>query len=192
MEPKSTIGKIDSMYDIDWATTKSRIRCCRDVANANGVVHVVEDLERGDVVSIILRPNHRLQNVVIQKQDRLQVYATKSSFHYWITVGSSGAWELTGRIVKDTDGMFAKFKANLHDVPFRSYLVSMALVGHANTGDPQVPNVMTTKEAARYLCVSTSKVYKLAASGELKRTRQKRFRRTDLDTYLARPAKRSP
>ncbi|RPH93360.1 DNA-binding protein [candidate division KSB1 bacterium] len=114
--------------------------------------------------------------------------ADANRLQYWITVGREGAVEVTGEMVKDDDdGFFAKLKSNLKDIPFRAYIVQRSLAGSKVTIEviARPPDLMDTNTAAKYIDVSKSKMYKLAESGVIPRTPNKKFRRTDLDAYLS-------
>jgi excisionase family DNA binding protein len=52
------------------------------------------------------------------------------------------------------------------------------------------PDIMNTREAADYLRILPSTLYKKAQSGEIRRTQNKRFRREELDRYLRGEKKR--
>jgi hypothetical protein len=86
-------------------------------------------------------------------------------------------------MVKDDEGFFVKLKSNLKDIPYRAYIVQRSLASTEPT-DAVLPSIMNTGQAAAYPGLSQSKTYKLAQSGEIRRTPQKRFRKVDLDAYL--------
>lgn len=75
----------------------------------------------------------------------------------------------------------------MKDIPFRAYIVQSTLANSAVTVAEVLrePELMNTKEASKYLGVSVSQVYKLAAGGRIPRTPHKKFRKTDLDAFLS-------
>jgi excisionase family DNA binding protein len=180
------MGKVESVYKDDILRQgHAQRRETSAVINHNGILHIKEVMKAGEVLSVRLRPRYRLKNVVLGSAHQLQVIPDDKRLQYWITVGRDGVVEITGEMARDDDNLFAKLRSNLKDIPFRAYAVQQTLAAReGNPIAPAVPDVMTTQEAAHYLLLSVSKVYKLAQSGELKRTPQKRFRKPDLDAYL--------
>lgn len=182
----STLGKIESIYDDETLRGGNPIRrAVSAVINRNGLLHVKEVLRSGELLTIRLRPKHRLKDVVLNETNELQVLADQNRLQYWISAGKDGVLEVTGEMVKDEENFFSKLRKDLTDVPMRAYIAQETLLNRKEISKAvSVPDVLTTAEAADYLSLSTSKVYKLAQSGDLKRTPQKRFRKSDLDAYM--------
>ena len=184
----SPLGKVGSLYKdrIRGAKQVTR-RPCKAVVNANGLLHVKEVMQAGELLAIRIRPGHRFRNLVLDKAHQLQVMPDAHRLQYWITAGRDGVVEVTGEMVKDDEGFFAKLKSNLKDIPYRAYIVQRSSAGSkmAIEGAGRPPDVMDTQQAAKYVGRSVSWLYKRAESGEIPRTPHKRFRKVDLDAFLA-------
>jgi excisionase family DNA binding protein len=180
----SPLGKVDFIYkDGTSGAKESTLHHCRPIVNANRLLHVKEVMQAGELLAIRIRLGHRFQDLVIDQSHQIQVIADSDRLQYWITAGRDGVVEVTGEMVKDDEGFFAKLKSNLKDIPYRAYIVQRSLAG-AKPTDAVIPSIMNTGQAAAYLGLSQSKTYKLAQSGEIRRTPEKRFRKADLDAYL--------
>ncbi|MBK8130669.1 MAG: helix-turn-helix domain-containing protein [bacterium] len=195
LEIDLSLGKVSSILNSQMApkgTSSRSLRKCKPIINANGILHINEVMKAGETISIVLRPGFRLKDVVLGDAHQLQMLVDEQGFHYWFTVGQDGVLEVTGEIVKDRENLFSKLRKDLTDLPMRAYIVQGTLLDRKGIPSAIVaPDVMTTAEAADYLSLSTSKVYKLAQSGILIRTPQKRFRKSDLDHYMrSQPKKR--
>ncbi len=190
LEIDLSLGKISSILNSHMppkGTSSGSLRKCKPVVNANHILHVNEVMKTGESLSVGIRPGFRLNNITLDPSHSLQILANDYGLVFWFSIGRDGVFEITGEMVKDDDRYFTKLKSNLKDIPFRAYIVQRSLadskVTMAEIAKP--PDLMDTKTAAKYLGVSTSKVYKLAESGVIPRTPNKRYRRVDLDTYLA-------
>ena len=102
---------------------------------------------------------------------------------YWFTIGKDGVFEITGQLIRDDDGFLGKLRADLRDTNMRSYLVTRSLADSEKLSIDEVefPGIMTAEEAAQYLRISKSTLYK---NTEIPRTKNKKFRKVDLDKYL--------
>lgn len=189
----SSLGSVESLYKDEILKRGAAVRRkVSAVINQNGILHVKEVMQSGELLTIRVRPKHRLNNIVLHQSHELQVLPDQQRLQYWITAGKDGAVEVTGEMVKDDENFFSKLKSNLTNMPLRAYIVQETLLDRMGIPNAVVvPDVMTTAEAADYLSLSKSKVYKLAQSGSLKRTPQKRYRKSDLDDYMrSQPKKR--
>ncbi len=190
VEIESTIGASDpDIYkELDFTTVEAdtaKGRTAR-IVNEASVLLVNEVMSAGEVLSVELRIGHRLKDIVLDSAHELRILAWDEGLLYWVTAGRDGVLEITGQVVPDDEGFFRKLKANLTDTAFRAYIVQRSLADTKVTLErvDRVPDVMTTEEAARYLGISKWTLYKKAGSGEIPRTRHKKFLKTDLDIYL--------
>ena len=195
VEIASTLGKVETIYaDVnpDVRRKQSTGRVCKPIINANGLLHIREVMQSGEALSIDIRAGHRLENIVCDPAHQLQILAAKEGLLYWVTIGKDGVVELTGQLVRDKNGFFSRLHSNLKDPNFRAYLVQRSLADSTTTAEAieRIPDLMNTREAADYLRISPSTLYKKAQSGDIRRTRNKKFRREKLDRYLRGEEKR--
>jgi excisionase family DNA binding protein len=189
LEIDLSLGYVSSILDSQSGRknrTGGSLRKCKPIVNPNRILHINEVMKAGETISIVLRPNYRLKNVVLGEAHSLQVLVDEHGFHYWFTIGQDGAFEMTGSLIRDEEGYFHKLQSNLIDIPFRSYIVRQTLADTKVTlaALDKPPDLMVPKEAAAYLRISLSTFYKKSAAGEIARTQNNRFRREDLDDYL--------
>lgn len=130
-----------------------------------------------------IRPGHRFRNLVLNKAHQLQVMPDAHRLQYWITAGRDGGAEVTGEMVKDDEGFFAKLKSNLKDMPYRAYIVQRSLASSkmAVQGAGRPPDVMDTQQAAN----TSAGLCPICTSGLKAGKSRKRFRKVDLDAFLA-------
>jgi predicted DNA-binding transcriptional regulator AlpA len=190
LEIDLSLGKVSSILN-SQSSRKNRsggsLRKCKPIVNANGILHINEVVKAGETISIVLRPNYRLKNVVLGEAHSLQALVDEQGFQYWFTIGQDGAFEMTGSLVRDDEGFFLKLQKNLKDIPFRAYIVQLTLADTKVTlaAHDKPPDLMDTKAASKYLGISDSTLYKKAQAGLIPRTPDTKFRRVDLDAYLA-------
>jgi excisionase family DNA binding protein len=190
LEIDLSLGMVSSILNSQMApkgTTKGSLRKCKPIINANDILHINEVMKAGETVSIVLRSGYRLRDIVLRDTHQLLVLVDDKGLHYWFTIGQDGVFEVTGTMLKDNEGMHSRLKANLRDIPYRAYVVqrSLASVNQISDALDKPKDVMSTNEAAKYLGISASTLYKIAGSGKVPRTPQKKFLRADLDAYLA-------
>lgn len=190
LEIDLSLGKVSTILNSQSSLKNNAggsLRKCKPIVNTNGILHINEVVKAGETISIVLRPHFRLKDVVLGEAHRLQILVDEVGLHYWFTIGQSGVFELTGGLIKDEDGFFVKLQKNLIDMPIRSYIVQRTLADTKVTLAEQArpPELMDTKEASKYLGISDSTLFKKAQAGLIPRTPHKKFRRVDLDAYIA-------
>ncbi|MBU1936420.1 helix-turn-helix domain-containing protein [bacterium] len=195
VEVASTLGKVEAIYTgVDPAVRRKQStgRACKPIINANGLLHIREVMHPGEVLSIDIRAGYCLNSIVCDPAHQLQILAAKEGLLYWFTIGKDGVLELTGQLVRDKDGFFSKLNSNLKDPNLRAYLVQRSLADSKTTDKAikSTPDLMNTREAADYLRMAPSTLYKKSQSGEIHRTRNKKFHRDELDRYLRGDKKR--
>jgi len=183
------MGKVDPFYtDVDFHIdgNSNKVKKTANVINKNMILHITEVINPGEVISIELQSGLRLDKMRKGDEHGLQIYTTKNSLMYYITSGKQGAIEITSKVVDDTDNFFSKLKANLTDTELRDYFVKRTLADSKVVSDAneKIPEVMNITRAAEYLDVSVSWLEKKGGSGEIPRTRHKKYRKIDLDNWM--------
>ena len=192
IELQSTLGAIDEIYagvDLEGHVIAEEII---PVINRNGILHISEVMKAGAVFSIEVRKGYRLNKIVIDSANTLQLLATPHKILYWFTIGRDGIFEITGELVKDDDGILGKLKADLKDPHMRGYLVKRSLadseVSMAKLDEP--PKIMKHNEAAKYLRLASQTLYNKVAAGEIPRRPGNVYLKEDLDAYIRKPKSR--
>ncbi len=183
----STIGKIDEVFkgfNLVGKLTAAKVAL---IINRNGILDIRDVVMKpGESLSIEVPINHRLDSVTKDDSCQMQILVNDKSITYWFTIGMPGAVKITGRLIKDDDNFHGKLRTDLTDTAFRDYLVKRTLadINVVEKIAEKIPDLMNTKEAAKYLGQSTSWLYKEAESGTIPRTKNKKFLKSDLDKYL--------
>ncbi len=191
----STLGSVDpDIYKgVDFTAEGNSItgETAASVVNDAMILDVREVMKSGEVLSVEIKIGHRLKNITVAPEHQRQLLVWRGlngvsdGLLYWFTVGKDGVLEITAEVIPDDDGFLDKLKVNLTDTAMRAYLMQKSLADSVVTLEQieRVPDVMTTEEAARYLGISTSKLYKMAQSGEIPRTRHRKYIKKDLDAF---------
>ncbi|HEY3294017.1 MAG TPA: helix-turn-helix domain-containing protein [bacterium] len=153
--------------------------------NEKGKLYIQEVAKPGDLISLVLRPKYKLQNLVLDRVHQMTITAPNDCLVYWFMVGRDGVFVVSGDMVKD-DGIQKKLHSNQDDIPLHAYMVQRALADTEVTmkSVETPPDLMNTEQAAKYLGMSKWTLYDKARLGDIPRTRNKKFRKVDLDAYL--------
>jgi len=194
-ELKSTLGKVDPIYpgfDFSKGGNRARLTKVEPIINKNGLLHIRELMNAGEVLSIELRVKHRLDKITLDDAHQLEILAGDNGLLYWINVGKTGALVVTGKLIPDIDRFFQLLKTNLTDPAVRNYIKQRSVVdGRTDINWSDLfPDVMNIAQAAVFLGLAESTVYKKAQSGEIPRNRNKKYLKVELDLYRRRPEKR--
>ncbi|MBC8276920.1 MAG: helix-turn-helix domain-containing protein [FCB group bacterium] len=183
VEIQSPLGALKEIYDGIDLTAHMVAEQTFSGINENGILHVTEVMKAGEVFSIEVRKGHRLDKIVIDLVHTLQIMAAHNCLQYWFTIGKDGVFEITGQLIRDDDGFLGKLRTDLRDTNMRSYLVKRSLADSEKLSIDEVefPGIMAADEAAQYLRISKSTLYKKT---EIPRTKNKKFRKVDLNNYL--------
>lgn len=156
------------------------------IVSATGILHVVEAMPMGSVLSVALRSGHVVQDLVIRPGDDLTVLASAERLVLWIISGQDGILSVKARLTPDKDHVLSKIRQNLSDLPLREYL-TRKMCFYPQSGDPHKidwPDVMKLPEAAAFLRMGESTLRTCVAEGRVRRTPSKKFLRKDLEAYL--------
>ncbi len=188
-ELKSTLGKVDPIYpgfDFSKGGNRARLTKVEPIVNKNGLLHIRELMNAGEVLSVELRVKHRLDKITRDAEHQLEMLAGDSGLLYWINVGKAGAVVVTGKLIPDIDRFFQLVKPNLTDPVVREYVIQRStLSGRTNfKWFDLFPDVMDHNQAALLLKRSPSWLYDKVALREIRRARNKRYMKKDLIAYL--------
>ena len=160
-----------------------------------GVMKITRHLDLHDVVVVYVPDKNRLSDTVIDDTCSMDLLLGKDGKRYellyWFTMGHSGIFKMTAKVIKDDDNFLAKLKANLDDVPMREYLVQRSLAGSKMTLEhvERVPDRMTVEECAEYLRMPKSTLEDKLATKKIKSYKSGRrniIKKEDADAYLHR------
>ena len=192
VEITSPLGALCEIYDGIGLTANMVAEKTFSGINANGILHVNEVMQAGEVFSIEIRKGYRLDEIVIAQENTLQIMVAHNCLQYWFIIGKNGVFEVTGKMIKDDDGFLGKLRADLKDTNMRSYLVKKSLADSdpSTTKIDNIQDVMKHKEAAAYLRMASQTLYNKVSTGEITRRSGKVYLKEDLDTYLRKTKKR--
>ena len=192
----TTLGKpgrlIPPFAEAQFSHSRENIESIISPANIMKITHL---LDPHDVVVVCVPDKHRLSDIVIDSTCSIDLLLGKDGKRYellyWFTMGHSGIFKMTAKVIKDDESFLAKLKANLDDVPMREYLVqrSMADSKMALEYVERVRDRMTVEECAEYLRMPKSTLEDKVAKGVIKSYKSGRrniIMREDADAYLRR------
>jgi excisionase family DNA binding protein len=195
----STMGRVEELIPESAKPKMSHtVEQIQPIISQAGILMISQQLDPHDIVVIPAPAKHRLSDIVIDSSCSMNLLLGRSELLYWFTMGHSGIFKMTAKVITDEDNFLAKLKANLDDVPMREYLVQRSLAGSKTTLDyiDKVPDRMGTEEAAAYLGMSVSTLYKQVEAGKIECSKpggQKLlFLKTDLDEIIRKKRKRKP
>lgn len=162
------------------------------VVSPAGILHVVELVEPGTIISIILRSGHTLQEIGLRSEDYLLVLPNPEGLLVWVTVGLPGIFVLTAQVIDDKGAMRSKLAKHKADLPLQEYLIRQMRRLDAGTHPTQATHadIMNHKEAAAYLHMGESTLYRKVHEGVIRRSPARKYRKSDLEDFLAGKGKR--
>ncbi|MDP2362095.1 MAG: helix-turn-helix domain-containing protein [bacterium] len=185
------LGAIDQIYPKDLGHHPSAqavdVDYVLSVVSANGVLHVVEPVDKASVVSVTIRQGHTVQDLVVRESDEVILLAGTKCLVLWVVAGNPGILAVKALVVPDKDGTHSKIRRNIGDLPLQEYL-TRKLLHKPEDEDLAVtrwPDVLKTREASAYLRIGDSTLRQKVAEGLIRRTASKKFLKVDLDAYLA-------
>jgi len=156
------------------------------IVNQGGILEIQELMKPGEMLSIEPEPGYRLDQIVIDPVHSLVILANDDSLVYRIIVGKQGMLSFSAKKVEDKERFREKIKVDVGDTAMRKYITKRSMADSNITMEAieKIPEVMDVKRAAKYLDVSVSWLEKKGGSGEIPRTRHKKYRKTDLDIWM--------
>jgi hypothetical protein len=186
---------IFAKIDFEAETESYESRSVAPIVNQAGILRIDEAVNAGDLVTIELRHNHMLKDIVLDPKHSMQILTwknetdwlvVKEDFHgliYWMVVGVTGTLSMTGKLFLDTDGFRKRLVDNLEDSAYREYLTSLYRIDLTTGEAPRVAirQVMNHAEASDYLRMEQKTLYD---HPEIPRLRGNKYRKSDLDAWL--------
>ena len=186
IEVESTMGNVDPFYpDVDFTDDgiTNKVEKTANVINKNGLLHITEVVNTGEIISIELQPGLRLDKMRKGDEQELQIYTTNKNLMYYITSGKRGAVDLSAMVIKDVDGFFHELESDLTDNAMRAYIVRHTLI--ESSQDLKYPkklaDILNHDQAAKYLNLSPKTLYNIK---EITRLKHNKYRKIDLDNYM--------
>jgi hypothetical protein len=194
----NTMGKIEELLKPEQKKTlRYEMKRLTSILSSTGILKVREPLHVGDVVLLPVPKKKRLADVVIHSSTTIDLLLDREGLLYQFAVGKDGIFEVTAKLIKDDQNFLHKLKANLDDVPMRDYLVQRSLAG-SQVSVEQIESVsdrMGIEDAAKYLGIAKSTLYKKSSSAEIpcsKASGKLMFLKVDLDAYIEANRKKKP
>lgn len=194
----NTLGRVEELIPTDAKHKMSQsVEQIQPIISNAGILKISQQLDPNDIVVIPAPAKQRLSDVVIDPSCSMDLLLGRDELLYWFTMGHSGIFKMTAKVVKDEENFLAKLKANLDDVPMREYLVQRSLAGSKVTLEyvDRVPERMASKEAAAYLGISKSTLYKKVEAGKIKSSKPSGnllFLKSDLDELIRKKSNKKP
>ena len=193
VDPGNTLGSVDpEMFKgVDFkAEDVIREPINGNILNDANVLRIREAVKVGNLISFEIRPGYRLKDITLDPEHSLQLYIwhlekdVAGGFLYWFTAGKDGIFEITALLVKDDENYLANLASDIKDVSLRDYIVKKSLADSKLTHElvEKIPDVMTHKQAAKYLQLSIKTLYN---NRDIPRLKHNRYSKLDLDKYLA-------
>jgi len=191
----NTLGRIEGLIP-ESAKPKlyHTVEQIEPIISSAGILMISRQLGPHDVVVIPAPAKHCLSDIVIDSSCSVNLLLGRDELLYWFTMGHSGIFKMTAKVIKDEENFLAKLKAGLDDVPTREYLVQRSLADSKVTLDyvTRVPDRMDHIQAAEYLGVKPISLYTMVDDGRIpvrKAGRKNQYLKEDLDAYLNRTTK---
>ena len=164
------------------------------IISSAGILKISRQLDPHDIVVIPAPAKKRLSDIVIDATCSMDLLLGRNELLYWFTMGHSGIFKMTAKVIKDDENFLAKLKASLDDVPMREYLVQRSLAGSKVTLDyvTRVPDRMNHIQAAEYMDIKPKTLYTMVSDGRIpvrKVGRKNQYLKADLDAYKDRMLK---
>lgn len=184
---QSTLGKIDPFYpnipNPDLPGHKEKLLKVVPIINKNDILHFIENVKVGEILSFEIRIGYRLSEINIDPTHNIQLYAGQFGLMYLITIGKDCSFQMTAKLIKDKDKFYDKLKANLDDTALRDYYLRLSLISAREID--KFPGIMTHKQAAEYIKVEPSTLYNISKS-QIPRLSGNKYSKKSLDDYLNR------
>ena len=196
----NTLGRVEELIPTDAKEKMCHtVEQIQSIISSAGILKINRQLDSHDIVVIPAPAKHRLTDVVIDSTCSMDLLLGRDDKQhellYWFTMGHSGIFKMTAKVIKDEENFLAKLKASLDDVAMREYLVQRSLADSKITLEyaERVPDRMGIEEAAKQLDLSKSTVYKMVADGRVKCSKpggKLLFLKSDLDEIIRKRQKK--
>lgn len=180
--------------DFDGKTESYDSRRVEPLTNGAGLFRLDEPIQMGDVVTLELRADHLLTDIILDDRHSLMTLLWENDsakgLIYWITVGVAGTLVFSGKLVPDKEDFCKMLKANKTDLAMREYLTDLYRVKSSTlpvTND-DYPDILNHTQTAALLQISESTLYK---NRDIPRLRGNRYSKSAILQYLETKKRRS-
>jgi len=188
----NTLGRVEELVP-ESAKPKMyhTVEQIEPITSFAGILMISRQLDPHDIVVIPAPAKHRLSDIVIDSSCSMNLLLGRGKLLYWFTMGHSGIFKMTAKVIIDDENFLARLKANLDDVPMREYLVQRSLADSKVTLEhvDKVPDRMDHIQAAEYMGIALKTLYKMVSEDRipvLKAGRKSVYLKVDLDAYMNR------
>jgi len=194
----NTLGRVEELIPTE---TKEKmyhtVEQIQPIISSAGILKISRQLDPHDIVVIPAPAKQRLSDVVIDSSCSMDLLLGQNELLYWFTMGHSGIFKMTAKVIKDDESFLTKLKANLDDVPMREYLVQRSLADSKVTTEKlgKAQQRMNHREAARYLDIAESTLYQKVGAGEIichKPSGKNMYLLSELDAYIQQKTRKKP
>lgn len=167
--------------------------------NESGLTKLIPDVGSRGIFYLELRPGYKLKQLIVEPDDVVtDIYiGPKDTLIYsFYNPTRRNSISITASIEKDSEGVYAQIKAEPNDLIWRQYFVKRAMLSvQASISPPKnseiiEKDILTSDEAAVYTRSSKKTLQNYASKGQLKSLKGGKFRRKDLDEFLAHKKKK--
>ena len=160
-----------------------RIEKAAPVINKSSVLDIREVMKAGEILSVCIQPDFRLDQITKADENEMQVYVWEKGLMYLFSIGKDGSFQVTGEVVKDEDGFYQKLKSDPADMALRNYVKNESLADSRNykRQEDTFPEIMTHNQAAKFLGIKSGTLYN---NREVPRLKGNRYSKDSLLKYL--------
>jgi len=191
----NTLGRVEELVPESAKPKLSHtVEQIEPIISSADILMISRQLDPHDIVVIPAPAKHRLSDIVIDSSCSMNLLLGRYELLYWFTMGHSGIFKMTAKVIKDDENFLAKLKSSLDDVPMREFLVQRSLAGSKVTEEhvSKIPDRMGHIQAAEYIGVRPKTLYKMVEDGRIpvrKSGRKNQYLKADLEAYLNRSPK---
>ena len=167
--------------------------------NESGLTKLIPEVGPKGIFYLELRPGFKIKQLVVEPDDvvtDIYVGPKDTLIYSFYNPTRRNSIAIMAAIEKDTEGVYSNIKAEPDDLIWRHYFVQRALLS-TQKGAPKINSpekidkeILTADEAANYLRMNKKTLQNYASEGKIKSLKGGKFRRNELEEYLANKKKK--